>query len=189
MALSETLQHYNLLLRNGQRLYTATDHKNLVIYINSESKVETNRKLRLRESICQYNITPIYIKGKDNQIADFLSRQVKNPNIQINQLNTMKRTFKTEDYSIEEELREFQTNFNKITKEFKQIIEQITQNMLKINQDLINIQQQNLELTQRVEVINTSKNAIGDRITNLEETVENVRSINKFNRELVDQTL
>ena len=97
-----------------------------MIYINSESKVETNRKLRLRESICQYNITPIYIKGKDNQIADFLSRQVKNStNTQINHITTMKRTFKTENYSLEEEFKEFQTNFNRII-EFKQIILQMS---------------------------------------------------------------
>jgi len=49
--------------------------------------VETNRKLRLKEKICEYNITPIYIEGKDNQLADFLSRQIENNNIeQINNI-------------------------------------------------------------------------------------------------------
>jgi len=78
---------YQLLLRQGQKIYSATDHKNLVIYINNGSKVETNRKLRLKEKICEYNITPIYIEGKDNQLADFLSRQIENNNIeQINNI-------------------------------------------------------------------------------------------------------
>jgi len=196
LALSETLQHYNLLLRNGQRIYSATDHKNLVIYINSESKVETNGKLRLRESICQYNITPIYIKGKDNQIADFLSRQVTNNNsiTQTNHLITMKRNFKTEDYSIDQEIREFQENLKKISEECLRKIENLTQNILKLNQEVIQTQQQNLVLSQKIEAIGKGKDAVGDRVNKVEETIENfgeklkdVNRINELNSTIVNQ--
>ena len=36
--------------------------------------MESNRKLRLIEHICEFNCYPIYIQGKDNKLADFLSR-------------------------------------------------------------------------------------------------------------------
>lgn len=193
LALSETLQHYNLLLRNGQKIYTATDHKNLVIYINSESKVETNRKLRLRESICQYNITPIYIKGKDNQIADFLSRQVEKK--QINNIITMQHNIKKENYSLKEELEEFKISFNKIIEEFKQQLQNTLQNVLETKQNIIEIQQQHLEFSKQLEVVGKGKDAVGDRVTEVEQKIKNfkeeiksAKKINELNSTIIEQS-
>ncbi|KAL6625478.1 hypothetical protein U3516DRAFT_506420, partial [Neocallimastix sp. 'constans'] len=74
LAIANTLEHYKWLIRNGQRIFILTDHKNLVYAVNRGAKVETNRKFRLFDIICQFNTYPIYIQGKDNQLADFLSR-------------------------------------------------------------------------------------------------------------------
>jgi len=153
--------------------------------------VETNRKLRLRESICQYNITPIYIKGKDNQIADFLSRQVETNHFltQISNLITMKRNFKREDdYSLEQELKKFKEKFNNEVENLKMELKQLMQVILATNQDLLEIQKQNLSLTKELEIVKSGKDAVGDRVTNLEEQMDSIRTINKLNEELVEQT-
>ena len=76
LAIANTLEHYKWLIRNGQRIFILTDHKNLVYAVNRGAKVETNRKFRLFDIICQFNTYPIYIQGKDNQLADFLSRHI-----------------------------------------------------------------------------------------------------------------
>jgi len=87
LGINNALNHYKYLIRNGQRIFILTDHRNLVFSINKGSKVESNRKFRLFESICQFNVFPIYIQGKDNLLADFLSRQFIN--ISQNKSNTL----------------------------------------------------------------------------------------------------
>ncbi|OUM61270.1 hypothetical protein PIROE2DRAFT_12764 [Piromyces sp. E2] len=94
LALSETLFHYRILIRQGQRLYTATDHKNLVIYINSGSKVETNRKLKNQETpanisarIFKETVETLLESNKKEQLKEFVFTTYDQLNLNLETIN------------------------------------------------------------------------------------------------------
>ena len=68
LAIVETLKEFRTILL-GQNLKIYTDHKNLTF-----TQFNTERVMRWRLVLEEYNPELIYIKGGDNIVADALSR-------------------------------------------------------------------------------------------------------------------
>jgi len=66
--------HFDLL---GIPIYVYTDHCTLE-YFNSQQDLSRRRQLRWQEFMSQYDMTIVYICGKDNTVVDALSRVAPN---------------------------------------------------------------------------------------------------------------
>ncbi|ORX59224.1 hypothetical protein BCR36DRAFT_254242, partial [Piromyces finnis] len=141
LALSETLLHYKLLLRQGQKIYTATDHKNLAIYINSGSKVETNRKLRLFENIYQeiykQTLRNLLEGDKRDELEKFVLNQYKKDQILFTAL-------KKQIFDLLKENSHWEEKYNEQRK-----VERTNQRINDLRYDL-NLKAERIELTKKV---------------------------------------
>ena len=60
---------------SGRQFVLRTDHKALLNLENKDlDKIKNNRIIRLMEDILGYNFATQHLKGEQNQVADYLSR-------------------------------------------------------------------------------------------------------------------
>jgi len=76
LSIIRTLEHFSYFTINTKYpIICLTDNKASKDIINGNSqKVVDNRRKRYLERLLQYKVTGQYIKGKTNDIADWLSR-------------------------------------------------------------------------------------------------------------------
>ncbi|ORX41973.1 hypothetical protein BCR36DRAFT_255033, partial [Piromyces finnis] len=148
LALSETLLHYKLLLQQGQKIYCATDHKNLVIYINSGSKVETNRKLQNideKENI-DFNVfkattESLLQANKQIELKEYLFKWYQNQDTLFKNLKEQVVNLLKENTYLEEQYRK--------QIETKRKLEKLNQKINDLRYDL-NPKAERIELTKKV---------------------------------------
>ncbi|ORX43521.1 hypothetical protein BCR36DRAFT_460495 [Piromyces finnis] len=185
LALSETLLHYRLLLQQGQKIYCATDHKNLVIYINSGSKVETNRKLRLFENIYtdfkvfKATINSLIQSNKQNELKEYLFKWYQNQNTLFESLKEQ-----IEINKLKEEIHSIQTGKTQI--ETKRKLDKLNQKINDLRYDL-NPKAERIELTKKV---NTSEKQLESLWKTMEELKNKIENTNKrINALIIDNEL
>ncbi|ORX36559.1 hypothetical protein BCR36DRAFT_250584, partial [Piromyces finnis] len=145
LALSDTLQHYRLLLQQGQKIYCATDHKNLVIYINSGSKVETNQSTNKEEDneepdlkVFKTTISSLMENNKQKELKNYLINWYKNQDMLFKSLK---------EQIVKDELQLLQTGNTQ--GETKRKFDRLNQKINDLRYDL-NPKAERIELTKKV---------------------------------------
>ncbi|OUM64788.1 hypothetical protein PIROE2DRAFT_60434 [Piromyces sp. E2] len=104
------------------------------------SKVETNRKLRLLESICEYNITPCYIEGEffRKQLLEFIKDNDKLEKLYENERNFRLKELKLyldKQSATDNKISELRARFESLeTKKLLEEIEKINKRLDKMDQ-------------------------------------------------------
>ncbi len=73
-AIKTSIEHWDHLL-HGRHFEVLTDHKNLIYLFNNPSRQRNKRWERWAVSLQQYDFKVVYVKGEENLVADYLSRE------------------------------------------------------------------------------------------------------------------